>query len=644
MNRLRLVLVCCAVATVPSVAFAAKGTAKGTAKYNRVSSVPILDEARFIKLAKGISDAQFAGLSPEEKKEVEERRKEQSNISGLALSSEAAARVAFRNSMGLFLAAEAAILAPKHALVLNTFGAALNREGLTSEALQVLVYARSLFPDQPLILTNLARSAVDIRDLIEAESLLRHATRVDKEFCGAWNALGSLYISQGKLTEATSAFLAAAPCHPVHWKRRVAMKRFTEEDPPPGPILPPGAAISPVTVGRAGRPLFRTFPQFYDWKHLVSSSDFIGKWASETLAISKASSNRLLSGTSKAGIEGIKQRYLAREERKKASPWVWIVDPSDDVKWALDVNEAYFSGEIRKSHLKAQGLIEAGDKKMTDAVERAAQRYQDVLQQAGGDITVIKQHRATYCSAVSPAVDEAFATWRNARKEEYEATVRVLAEWISATDAWIAQIPNDDERELAAAGRNLSLYVGFGALFADMGVRGLLYMSPFLTVGDCDAEERESRPGGGIGPAGRDRDTALELSVQGKCGEGRGHSRVRVPRQDRGHRAQRQELRRDGVGGEEEGRHGRATRRLRIGEVQRQGGRGHPHRRRIRRRRSPRSGGGLRQAFPQGRRNLQIGLQRHFPGSPAHGNPVHRRLGNLGRGGRSAHGPQGFRR
>lgn len=459
--------------------------------YQKVSAVRALDEAGLVKLARGIADGHLDGLPPAEKKQLQELRARQSTLDGLKLSSEAAARVAFQNVHGLFFAAEAAARAPKHAMVLNTFGAALSREARTSEALRVLVYARALYPGNALILTNLASAAMEIGDDTEAERLLREATRLDKAFCGAWNALGGLYLARGKVQEATQAFLSAAPCHPIHLKHRMRLKRVDVDNPPPGPILPPGAPLAPVTVGKAGKALFRTWPRFNDWKHFAGSAELLKAWKDDLDRRSKTASSQLTAMTSKDGMARLKQRYLAQEERKRSSPYLWVLSSTDDVNWALGVNGAYYESEIKKLHARAQERIDAGDKKMVDGVNQAQQRLEDALRANGVNPGIMKQHRATYCSAANPLVGEGFVTWREARAEEYAGVTRLLSEWIGATDPWIAQIPDDLERELVASTRNLAIYAQLQAMLMEIQMRPLVFAAPFMVVGDCDAKEKK---------------------------------------------------------------------------------------------------------------------------------------------------------
>jgi tetratricopeptide (TPR) repeat protein len=97
----------------------------------------------------------------------------------------------------VILASAAAQTAPDDPLLVNNFAAMLRSSGLLDESIEVLLYADSLAPNSPVILTNLGNSYLDKGMLSEAETSYRKALACDPDFDAAHYGMSIIWVQRG---------------------------------------------------------------------------------------------------------------------------------------------------------------------------------------------------------------------------------------------------------------------------------------------------------------------------------------------------------------------------------------------------------------------------------------------------------------
>ncbi len=107
-------------------------------------------------------------------------------------------------------AAAAALASPDSADIVNNFGAVVRMLDADSDAVKILLYANTLYPGAPVVLTNLANTLLELGDDQKAESYYRQALKANSEYGPAHQGLGTLYLKRMDYLAAINEFLAAA--------------------------------------------------------------------------------------------------------------------------------------------------------------------------------------------------------------------------------------------------------------------------------------------------------------------------------------------------------------------------------------------------------------------------------------------------
>ena len=108
------------------------------------------------------------------------------------------------------LASAAAKAAPYDPLAVNNFAATLRSIGRLDESIEVLLYADSLAPYSPVILTNLGNSYLDKGMLSEAESAYSKAIAYDDDFDAAHYGMSIIWVKRGNGNLAMAELAKAA--------------------------------------------------------------------------------------------------------------------------------------------------------------------------------------------------------------------------------------------------------------------------------------------------------------------------------------------------------------------------------------------------------------------------------------------------
>ncbi|MDD4760443.1 MAG: tetratricopeptide repeat protein [Bacteroidaceae bacterium] len=157
-------------------------------------------------LAQKYNDAYYGKLELDEKRYLDREKLKLNTkvIDARKLSAAAVVISATASSefLPIVMSALAVLSDPEDALVVNNFGAMIRTlygedmvkiTGWTDDAIIALLYAKTLQPDSPLILTNLGNSYIDKKMFAEAEQCYREALKYDKDFGTAHEGMARIY-------------------------------------------------------------------------------------------------------------------------------------------------------------------------------------------------------------------------------------------------------------------------------------------------------------------------------------------------------------------------------------------------------------------------------------------------------------------
>ena len=157
---------------------------------------------------------------------------------------------AMEKELSLIFGAAAVLAEPDDALIVNNFGAVLLLAESLSDAVQVLNFGRSISPESPFILTNLANALLDMGDDTQAGELLLEALRHEPEFAEAHTALATVYMARGDAQKALDHIVMAAARNFTPAMRQAAQQARSAgaKSPPPRSSTGKGLPTAPASV------------------------------------------------------------------------------------------------------------------------------------------------------------------------------------------------------------------------------------------------------------------------------------------------------------------------------------------------------------------------------------------------------------
>lgn len=397
--------------------------------------------ARFLVGQKpAVLSAATAALAPDQVKPL-----------ALQWSSKGAVLVASARPEGLLLAAAAARAKPDDPIIANTFGIALSRSNQKQAALEILLRARELAPHSPLVLTNLGVVYFVLGDRGLARMRLGDATRLDRAFCPAWNAMSILELAEGHLYPAVAAYLQSMPCSTIK------MRKSQLQHPPAPPKDPPppskvedttedmdggGADDAGTSAGKrpadASLPKFRAFPDWPSVEAMAASTSYLDAWQKETEALLQRAQDDL-SRFARTGMASVARQREALRAKGLSVP----EDDTFDIKFAVDQNGRYYDRQFNQLDQECKDRRDAALNKMSTGVTESLARMERAL---SVDPERNVQAQNTHCREARNVVGVGFAKWRNEEKACYERRNELLIEYVQTTRRWISRVAADDQR------------------------------------------------------------------------------------------------------------------------------------------------------------------------------------------------------
>ncbi len=188
-----------------------RGQNNNAYRYVRIDTTKIISQSDLVKIADRFVKRYYAAIYDLNEKGFVDARfkmldtaKESKLKMATSLSSAATliAGVGESQHAPIVFSAKAVILFPRDTLIVNNFGAMLRLLDSTELSLKVLLYAKSVCPDAPVILTNLGNTLFELYDDRSAEYFFKKALRVNPDFSPARQSLVTVYLKRKDLKSA----------------------------------------------------------------------------------------------------------------------------------------------------------------------------------------------------------------------------------------------------------------------------------------------------------------------------------------------------------------------------------------------------------------------------------------------------------
>lgn len=333
---------------------------------------------------------------------------------------------------GIVYATQAVISAPGDAVVLNNFGALLRDSDSLEQARKVLLYARSVAPWAPAILTNLGNTFYELGDVIKAEKIFLEALQKNSKYGPAHKSLGVLYFARGDVLRAADQLIQSAEFAYAPSTGKLLAQAISHG----GSIQAPPNAGSGYNSSGTQRPDMSsmpskeqlTTPEFPNW----SGIDALGASTDALKPVADATTGEALRIVS--DMLTMKDKIMALDDSSIAR-FAAIGRLNERAANQLSYLKAYYddrSAEVKKKHDEGMKQADEALKKATDQLDgilesKKAQWEQNCNSQIPACVQSWAEFEQTWGRETKSAFDQWFAKWKQIEREAYEAD-RVLAE------------------------------------------------------------------------------------------------------------------------------------------------------------------------------------------------------------------------
>lgn len=327
------------------------------------------------------------------------------------------------------LAARAVMAMPTHVLSLDNLGAILHLIDEIPDSVTVLLAARALDPESPMILTNLANCMYDLGDLSRAESFYNAALHSDSEFGPALFGLGKVCAQRGQWDRVLDLMMKSAQMGYCSSVRNAYEKAYDEvvadsDNPPPKPPPWRGAPSAPgaAGTGRAGGTGRSGFgvPKLGNWSSLeelagsLQDLSRVLEQLQEEYRIVVAQDQALIASLRQAGGSANRPANISQLSFEKQ-------------QFHLMLLNRYFEGVVRKAMDRADRAADIAH--WNDVYMGIANRYAAQMMAAAGSDEAAARVQAAFCSEMAAFCRARFADRKTIWAMLSEAAVPALYDY-----------------------------------------------------------------------------------------------------------------------------------------------------------------------------------------------------------------------
>jgi len=446
--------------------------------------VPSADE--LLELAWRYHDEFWALLGTEEQRMVERvtgriwlregLTPTQEDVAEVTTAAAAIAAPGASREIPVVLAARAVIAMPELPLAVNNFGAMLRLIGRLRDSVTVLLAAKKLDPQSPMVLTNLANSMYELGDSYAAESFYNKALMTAGDFGPALTGLGNIYMKRKDYRRALDVMLRGAQMGFCGAVKSACSEAMAGEYGDPGsiPPLPPpwqgGIKTAPSTPGGgAGARSTFTVPQIANWSSIATVAGYMNEGFRKV----EAEIRREIS----EGTAQLKQ--LAAEiqrasvQRRSAGGALCTISFENQV-FHLRLIEEHFKAIAGRA--MARALEEMRQDEAWSDWEEIGERYVQRVEAAKTDPEIEAAH-AAFCKEASAFAQAQFAKNKGIWTQLYSETASAAEDYWAFSQNVLDSIYDPLVYKREEINRRMSTY---GMLAQIAGTGGLLAELPVI--------------------------------------------------------------------------------------------------------------------------------------------------------------------
>mgnify|MGYP001372019166 CR=1 FL=1 len=374
------------------------------------------------------------------------------------------------------LAARAVIAMPELPLAVNNFGAMLRLIGRLRDSVTVLLAAKKLDPQSPMVLTNLANSMYELGDSYAAESFYNEALMTAGNFGPALTGLGNIYMERKDYRRALDVMLRGAQMGFCGAVKSACSEAMAGEYGDPGsiPPLPPpwqgGIKTAPSTPGGgAGARSTFTVPQIANWSSIATVAGYMNEGFRKVEAEIR---REIAEGT--AQLKQLAAEIQRASVQRRSAGGALCTISFENQVFHLRLIEEHFKAIAGRA--MARALEEMRQDEAWSDWEEIGERYVQRVEAAKTDPEIEAAH-AAFCKEASAFAQAQFAKNKGIWTQLYSETASAAEDYWAFSQNVLDSIYDPLVYKREEINRRMSTY---GMLAQIAGTGGLLAELPVI--------------------------------------------------------------------------------------------------------------------------------------------------------------------
>jgi len=380
----------------------------------------------------------------------------------------------------LVLSAKAVMLFPADTLIVNNFGGILRMLDSIKTSLPVLLYAKQLYPEAPVILTNLGNTLFELFDDKSAEIFYKKSLEMNPDFGLAHDGLMNVYFKRKDVRSAMEELFKSVKGGNFSQTSKEILEntKYKESYQPPSmPTAPDPESDSPE--GNQGMPTPNPetkvedlkLPNFPDWSEIGAllhdqSIEKIGK------KLSKASS-----GSGGALEKAMQLLKMTPEQKQK-----WYENETrpgrvlyEENTFAMSLMEEYFKDQLDKAFKECLQADSVYSARYGKQIEQLAANDEAKARQMGSNPDAWEAWIIERCKTFTNVTAQYFADWKKIAGQRHNKYNDLLTTYWVYSEQYLNRTYNTQDFEALNSQRKAFVASNFGLLYTDYSFRKLAF-------------------------------------------------------------------------------------------------------------------------------------------------------------------------
>lgn len=368
--------------------------------------------------------------------------------------------------------AKATSLFPGDTLIVNNFGALLRILDSVKTSLPVLLYAKTLYPNAPVILTNLANTLFELYDDRSAEYFYNRALKINPNYSLANQGLVSVYLKRKDLRKAMEQLFKNVQGMYCETMKTVQERvKYQPKYSPPdiSDFNQQGSSGTDQPEPNKNVPIEQLYlPPFPNWSEqaaMIADNSVeqmikkLGKIAESDKSFSNAMN--ILNMTAEQ-----KQAWYEKEKR----PGKVLYKKGE---FAMSLMEEYFEDQLNKADAEFNKADSLNIVRFGNDVEQATSKDEAVIKQSVNNPDALQQYMVERCNKLTNLIADYFNKWKSLAQNRHNKYNDLLTTYWVYCEQYLNNTYDLNDFELLNGKRKAFVAMHLSVLYTEYSIRKL---------------------------------------------------------------------------------------------------------------------------------------------------------------------------